>query len=270
MLNRVKMKRIVLAALCAVGVAQTSYAGIYLSPEEHKEVTGPKLSPSSGSAQPDTSATPSTKPKAKPAKKDSNTVATVVTEPEQADATHIYFDPKFEDLPGEFKENPKLCSIGWRDGWHWASKQTDLTSVKAREREESCEKTLYPDTKEFGNDTRVLAFDCAFYFWKDKALNQRIADAGPAPQIDTWYGCPGGHFTVDAIKQKLSDPESFQIGDKYLTPFVSTYQNKPCWETRILFRAKNQYGGLVMMSAIVYFTGGEVSQTKILGVEIEQ
>jgi hypothetical protein len=62
---------------------------------------------------------------------------TVVDNETDADATHIYLDQQGSNDSGMTKmtydDNPKAFTQGWRDGWKWASKQSDFSSDQPAE-----------------------------------------------------------------------------------------------------------------------------------------
>ncbi len=103
-----------------------------------------------------------------------------------------------------------------------------------------------------------------FSILRHRAENERTAAAGPAPESSAWNGVPGGHVTEDAIKDSLNDPGSYQFVRSF-KPWVATYNGTACWETEVVFRAKNRYGALMIGDVFVYLTGGDKPQ--VLGIE---
>ena len=71
-------------------------------------------------------------------------------------------------------------------------------------------------------------------------------------------------MTEDAIKDSLDDPSSYQLVNSF-KPWVATFKGTPCWETKVVFRAKNRYGALVVGDVFVYLSGGD--RTEVLGIE---
>jgi hypothetical protein len=166
-------------------------------------------------------------------------------------------------IKSSYDDNPKAFAQGWRDGWNWGSKQTDFSSDEPAE---NMEKRLYGDIDNDPGETKAIAFFQAFSIWRNKHHEQQTASAGPAPEASAWNGVPGGHVTEDAIKDDLDDPGSFQVVRSF-KPWVASYQGTACWETKVVFRAKNKYAALVEASTMVYLTGGE--SPKVLGLETD-
>jgi hypothetical protein len=194
-----------------------------------------------------------------------NSPITIVDNEEDADATHIYLEQQDSNDAGMTKmtydENPKAFVQGWRDGWKWASKQSDFSSDQPAE---DMEKRLYGDIDEEPGQTKAIAFFNAFSILRHRGENQRTAAAGPAPQSSAWNGVPGGHVTEDAVKNSLNDPGSYQFVRSF-KPWVATYNGTACWETKIVFRAKNRFGALMVGDIFVYLSGGDKPQ--VLGIE---
>jgi hypothetical protein len=60
---------------------------------------------------------------------------TIVGNKADADASHIYFGPSNDrsvitsaEMQADYDENPKAYAQGWKDGWKWASKQSDFSA----------------------------------------------------------------------------------------------------------------------------------------------
>jgi hypothetical protein len=212
-------------------------------------------------------ATPSPTPMPVPktvvkAKASKSAEVAIVDNESDADATHIYFgavDAEFTKL--DYKGNPKAFTQGWKDGWKWASKQSDFSSDQPAE---DMEKRLYGDIDEEPGQTKAIAFFDAFSILRHRGENQRTAAAGPAPESSAWNGVPGGHVTEDAVKDSLNDPGSYQFVRSF-KPWVVTYNGTACWETKIVFRAKNRFGALLVGDVFVYLSGGDKPQ--VLGIE---
>jgi hypothetical protein len=157
--------------------------------------------------------------------------------------------------------NPKAFDQGWRDGWKWASKQSDFSSDEPAEKMEA---KLYGDIDNDPGETKAIGFFSAFCVLRHRAKNGQTAAAGPAPESSAWNGVPGGHVTEDAVKDSLNDPGSYQFVRSF-KPWVATYNGTACWETKVVFRAKNRYGALLLGDVFVYLSGGNKPQ--VLGIE---
>lgn len=95
-----------------------------------------------------------------------------------------------------------------------------------------------------------------------------MAVPNASPDHDGWTGLVGGNATRNAIRAQLNDPDSLEIVSSY-KPWPTTYRGQACWETKVIFRAKNAFGGKITSAAEVYLLGGDLSQTRVLAVEIE-
>ena len=126
------------------------------------------------------------------------------------------------------------------------------------------ERKLYGDIENEPGQTKSLGFQAAMLLFQDRNKDQESAAAGAAPESSSWNGVPGGSATEDAIKKNLNDPGSYKLVGAY-KPQVATYLGEPCWKTKVVFRAKNSFGALILNSAFVYLTGG--SQPRVLGIE---
>jgi hypothetical protein len=94
-----------------------------------------------------------------------------------------------------------------------------------------------------------------------------VVNAGSAPTASAWTGVPGSWRTEEAVKQLLNDPDSYKLIQAVAcTP--TKYRGQPCWRVKILFRAKNAFGGYVQSVAYVYETSGE--PVTVLGAELER
>jgi hypothetical protein len=137
---------------------------------------------------------------------------TVVDDESLADSTHIYLSQADSTDAGMTKmtydENPKAFAQGWRDGWNWASKQSDLSPDKPAER---MEKKSYGEIDEEPGQTKAIAFFDAMVVWRHRGENQQVAATGSEPKASAWNGVAGGHVTEDAIKENLNDPGSYQL-----------------------------------------------------------
>jgi hypothetical protein len=180
-------------------------------------------------------------------KKPSETV-TVVDSESDADATHIYLSQADSTDAGMTKmtydENPKAFAQGWRDGWKWASKQSDLSSDQPAE---DMERKLYGNIDEEPGQTKAIAFFDAMSVLRNRGRSASNGSVpGPKPETD---GAWGVSLDVhDAIKGVLNDPDSY----KYISvsgPWWTTYQSQPCYLEKVHFRAKNSFGGYVVETA---------------------
>ena len=88
--------------------------------------------------------------------------------------------------------------------------------------------------------------------------------AGPKPEDDAWTGLPGGHRTEDAVKALVDDPDSVKF-DKFSEPHLDKYQGESCWTFKVVFRAKNAFGGYVRSVAWIYWRNGEVINANLDG-----
>jgi hypothetical protein len=67
-----------------------------------------------------------------------------------------------------------------------------------------------------------------------------LAKAGPSPDVGGLWGV--SLWVHDAIKAKLRDPDSY----KFISvrgPWPNTFNGQDCWFLKVLFRAKNEFGG---------------------------
>jgi hypothetical protein len=173
---------------------------------------------------------------------------TVADNEADADATHIYLGL---DADTDRAANPKAFDQGWRDGWRWASKLSEFSSDEPAEKMEA---NLYGDIDNDPGETKAIGFFCAFSVLRHRAENERTAAAGPAPESSAWNGVPGGHVTEDAVKDSLNDPGSYAFVRSF-KPWVATYNGTACWETKVVFRAKNRYGAVIVGDVFVYLRG---------------
>jgi hypothetical protein len=160
----------------------------------------------------------------------------------------------------DYDTNPKAYARGWKDGFNWASKQSNL-SLQAEDAET---KRLYGDVHNEPGQTKALGFQAAVFIVQSRGNSKLATDAGPPPSKSTWNGLPGGHYTEDAIKKTLDDPGSFRLV-RSSEPSVTKYQGQPCWKVKVVFRSKNHFEAYSMASTVVYLSGGD--RPKILGTE---
>ena len=200
-------------------------------------------------------------------KKSADSSVTIVASETDADATHIYLSQDDSTDSGMTKmtydDNPKAFTQGWHDGWKWASKQSDLSSDETAEK---MERKLYGNIDEEPGQTKAIAFFDAMSVLRHRGENRQAAGAGPEPKARSWNGVPGGPATEQAIKDSLNDPGSYQLVRSF-KPWVATYDRTACWETKVVYRAKNKFGALMVASTMVYLTGGD--EPKVLGIETD-
>ena len=57
-------------------------------------------------------------------------------------------------------------------------------------------------------------------------------------------------------------PDSVKF-DAASKPQIAKHDDKPCWEFKVGFRAKNAFGGVVRSVAWIYWANGEVIDAKL-------
>ena len=165
-----------------------------------------------------------------------------------------------------YDENPKAFAQGWRDGWKWASKQSDLSSDQPAE---NMEKKLYGDIDNEPGQTKAIGFFDAMSVLRHRG-ESTAHDYVPGPKPET-DGAWGVSLEVHgAIKAVLKDPDSYKCID-VSGPWWTTYKGQPCYLEKVHFRAKNGFGGYAVETASVYVvSSGGGAREKVIGVEVQE
>ena len=102
---------------------------------------------------------------------------------------------------------------------------------------------------ETANSDYLAGVDEAVAAGLKQKMEEQSAVAGPAPETHSMGGV--SLFVHDAIKEVLSDPDSY----KFVSvngPWIVTHNGQVCWLEKVHFRARNGFNGMVTSTASVW------------------
>jgi hypothetical protein len=186
--------------------------------------------------------------------KKSSSGTTIVDNKADADAAHIYFGPSNDrsvitsaEMKADYDENPKAYAQGWKDGWKWASKQSDFSA------EEDMEKSLYGDIDDEPGETKALGFQAATFLFRDRSEARTAANAKPAvegsvSELDKTGETPY-QWTQRYIEQAMGVGDSSLISPNVtFGPYATIYNGQHCWMCKVTFHVRgdnNQHCAIV-------------------------
>jgi hypothetical protein len=191
-----------------------------------------------------------------------NQPGVIVDNVTDADATHIYFGPTNStsritagEMKADYDENPKAYTQGWKDGWNWASKQSNPSEEAA----ENVEKKLYGDIDNDPGETKFLGFQAALFVLQSRHEAQGEADTKPAVEgsvneLDETGKTPY-LWTLRYIEQAAGVGVGQLIAPNVtFGPYPTTYSKQKCWMCKVTFHVpgdNNQHCAIVYEEPVI-------------------
>ena len=195
-----------------------------------------------------------------------------VNDKADADATHIYFGPSnsvslitAEEMRGLYHVNPKAYVQGWKDGWDWASKQSN-----PYEGAEDQGKQLYGDIDNFPGITQFYGFLGAQFVIQGRVEARNVAETKPA--------LPGPLYALDRVGSKLFEstlryienetgvgPHQLIAPQVTFGPYPTTYNEQQCWLCKVTYHVPGDNGN----HCILVYEEPVVGPEHVIGSEID-